>query len=237
MIGETPREMGPDKAGAADEQEPPHVDILSPTAWEDHAVTLAIGNAYDKYGTANPVARRLVAGFLRELDAMVDAAGPAELLDVGCGEGIVTARMAARARARRSLGLDRDSEMLRGHWARYRSTVLDFRVADAHDLPFDDGAWDTVCAIEVLDLVEDARAVIAELARVARHHVLVSVPRQPVWRILNVARGAYLGSGGMSPGSVRSFSSRSFAALCRTAGEPVAVAKPFPWTIVLLRVG
>ncbi len=200
-------------------------------------MTAPAGNTYDKYGTSNPVAQRLVAGFLRELDVMVDAARPRELLDVGCGEGIVTARMAARANVAHALGLDRDSEALSDHWMRHRSERLDFAVADAHSLPFGDGSWDMACAIEILEQVDDPRAVVGELARVARRHVLVSVPRQPVWRILNFARGAYVRSWGVSPGSVRSFSTRSFVELCRTVGEPVAVASPFPWTIVLLRVG
>jgi SAM-dependent methyltransferase len=137
----------------------------------------------------------------------------------------------------RALGLDRDSELLRRHWALHRSAALDFGVADAHALPFGEGDWDVACSIEVLEQVDDPAMALRELARVARRHVLVSVPRDPIWRILNVARGAYLRSGGMPPGSVHQFASRSFVELCRTAGEPVAVATPFPWTMVLLRVG
>ena len=195
------------------------------------------GNTYDKYGTSNPVARRLVAGFLREVDAMIDTARPSDLLDVGCGEGIVTARIAARAGVSRALGLDRESELLRGHWAQHRCAGLDFDIGDAHALPFDDGTWDLACSIEVLEQVQDPREALGELARVARRHVLVSVPREPIWRVLNVARGAYLRAWGTPPGSVHSFSSRAFIKLCRTAGEPAKVATPLPWTMVLLRVG
>ena len=45
------------------------------------------GNVYDKYGTRNPVARRLMAGFTRDLDALVDRTGADEGHEVGCGEG------------------------------------------------------------------------------------------------------------------------------------------------------
>ena len=38
----------------------------------------------------------------------------------------------------------------------------------------------------------DAPRGVAEMARVARSHLLVSVPREPLWRGLNVARGAYI---------------------------------------------
>ena len=195
------------------------------------------GNTYDKYGTSNPVARRLVAGFLRTVDTMLLAARPCHLIDVGCGEGIVTARMAVREGVSHALGIDRESERLAAHWAHRRCAGLDFVVADAHALPFDDGTWDVACSLEMLQQVHDPRAALWELARVARRHVLVSVPREPIWRVLNVARGAYLREWGTPPGSAHFFSSRAFIELCRTAGEPVAVATPFPWTMVLLRVG
>jgi ubiquinone/menaquinone biosynthesis C-methylase UbiE len=199
-------------------------------------VAAPAGNTYDKYATTNPVARRLVARFLRELDQMVDRVGPQELLDVGCGEGIVTDRMARRAGSRRAVGLDRRSRRLRACWEEHRREGLDFIVGDAHALPFEDASFDLTCAIEMLEQSPDPALALAELRRVARSHVLVSVPREPVWRMLNVARGAYLRSLGNSPGNVQHFTTGAFVELCRTAGEPVAVARPLPWTIVLVRV-
>jgi ubiquinone/menaquinone biosynthesis C-methylase UbiE len=199
-------------------------------------VAAPVGNAYDKYSTTNPVARRLVARFLRELDRLIDGARPEDLLDVGCGEGVVTARMVRRAGTRRAIGLDRESAPLRRSWEEHCPEGLDFVVGDAHALPFEDGSFDLACAIEMLEQSPDPARVLGELRRVARRHVLVSVPREPVWRMLNVARGAYLPSLGNSPGTLQHFSAGAFAALCGTVGEPVAVARPLPWTMVLLRV-
>jgi SAM-dependent methyltransferase len=195
------------------------------------------GNVYDKYATPNPVARALVGGFLREVDRLIDLAAPRDLLDVGCGEGIVTARMAARANVARAAGVDRDSPRLRAHWERLRGPALDFAVADARHLPFDDGSWDLACGLEVIQQLADPRRGLEELSRVARHHVLVSVPREPLWRALNLARGAYLRSWGNSPGSVSHFTARRFLELCGSVGEAVSVTRPLPWTMVLLRVG
>src|SRR3712207_8488836 len=44
---------------------------------------------------------------------------------------------------------------------------------------------------------------VAEMARVADGHLLVSVPREPLWRMLNVARGAYVKDLGNTPGQDR----------------------------------
>src|SRR3954453_15089568 len=50
-------------------------------------VAEAGGNVYDKYGTSNPVARRLMAGFMAQFDELVGRTGAAGGHEVGCGEG------------------------------------------------------------------------------------------------------------------------------------------------------
>src|SRR5262249_5216890 len=52
------------------------------------------GNTFDKYGSTNPVVRRLMSGFERSLAELFDRAAPESLLDVGCGEGVLTRRWA-----------------------------------------------------------------------------------------------------------------------------------------------
>ncbi|MBZ9922657.1 hypothetical protein LB579_33925 [Mesorhizobium sp. BR1-1-7] len=48
---------------------------------------IVIGNTYDKYGTRNLIARRMVAGFDGALSGLVAKVGPATIHEVGCGEG------------------------------------------------------------------------------------------------------------------------------------------------------
>ena len=83
----------------------------------------------------------------------------------------------------------------------------------------------------------EPEATLAEMARVAARRLLVSVPREPLWRGLNVARGAYLGALGNTPGHVNHWSKRSFAALLSRYGTVEQVRSPFPWTMLLVRVG
>ena len=83
----------------------------------------------------------------------------------------------------------------------------------AEHLPFADSEFDVATAIEVLEHVPDPAHTVAEMARVAERWLLVSVPREPLWRGLNMARGAYVKDLGNTPGHVNHWSKRSFVSL------------------------
>ena len=193
------------------------------------------GNAFDKYGSRNPVVRRLMAGFRRTLDELWLEASPESVLDVGCGEGVLTAEWAERLGDGRVVGVDLPDPKLEREWARRRPN-LEFRAGDATQLPFADGEFDLAAAIEVLEHVADPEAALAEMARVARRWLLVSVPREPLWRGLNLARGAYLRELGNTPGHLHHWSRREFQALLERHGRIERARAPLPWTMVLARV-
>jgi 2-polyprenyl-3-methyl-5-hydroxy-6-metoxy-1,4-benzoquinol methylase len=194
------------------------------------------GNTYDKYGSQNPVVRRLMAGFGRTLDDLFTTAAPRSLLDVGCGEGMLTHRWAQRLGDGRVVGIDLDDPHLHAEWERRRAPNLEYRVMKAEHLPFADGEFDLATAIEVLEHVPDPEHTVAEMARVASRHLLVSVPREPLWRALNVARGAYLKDLGNTPGHVNHWSKRGFVRMLERHGDVLEARSPFPWTMVLVRV-
>ena len=195
------------------------------------------GNTYDKYGSTNPVVRRLMASFERTLDELFRQADPQSLLDVGCGEGVLTHQWAQRlGDERRVVGIDLDDPALHAEWAKRTAPNLEYRVMKAENLPFADDEFDTATAIEVLEHVPDAEHTVAEMARVAKRWLLVSVPREPLWRGLNMARGAYWKDLGNTPGHVNHWSKRSFVALLSRHGDVVQARSPFPWTMLLVRL-
>jgi ubiquinone/menaquinone biosynthesis C-methylase UbiE len=194
------------------------------------------GNTFDKYGSNNPVVRRLMARFERTLDELFTDSAPSSILDVGCGEGVLTARWAQRLGDNRVVGLDLEDPKLRAEWeARTRPNLEFVTVADRR-LPFADGEFDLVAAIEALEHIPDPGQTVAEMARVAKRHLLVSVPHEPLWRILNVARGAYVRELGNTPGHVNHWSKRAFVKLLERHGEVVQARSLFPWTMLLVRV-
>ncbi len=194
------------------------------------------GNTYDKYGSTNPLARRLMAGFERDLDELLALADPASLLDVGCGEGVLVHRWAQRLEGRRIVGIDLEEESIQAGWKQRQAPNLEYRVMPAENLPFADDEFDLASAIEVLEHVPDPDHTLAEMARCASRHLLVSVPREPLWRGLNMARGAYLRELGNTPGHLNHWSRRSFVRLLARHGTVAKVRSPFPWTMLLVRL-
>jgi len=106
--------------------------------------------------------------------ALLDAtgAGPGtRLLDVGCGTGELLAEAAARGVT--AAGADVAPGMVAR--ARRAAPAADVRVADAEDLPWPDGAFGVVTAVNVLHLADDPAAAVAEASRVLAPGGLLAV--------------------------------------------------------------
>jgi 2-polyprenyl-3-methyl-5-hydroxy-6-metoxy-1,4-benzoquinol methylase len=195
------------------------------------------GNTYDKYGSTNPVVRRMMENFERTLDELWAKASPTSILDVGCGEGVLIHKWARRMGDRRVVGIDLEDPAIQAEWAKRTAPNLEYKIMKAENLPFADGEFALASAIEVLEHVPDPEHTVAEMARVARGgHLLVSVPREPLWRAMNMARGAYLKDLGNTPGHLNHWSRRGFVELLSRHGQVVATRSPFPWTMLLVRV-
>lgn len=201
------------------------------------AEAVPTGNTYDKYGSTNPVVRRLMSNFERTLGELFLQASPSSVLDVGCGEGVLTHQWALALGDKRIVGIDLDDPKLLAEQATRTAPNLEYRVMKAENMPFSDDEFGLASAIEVLEHVPDPAHTVAEMARVAKDHLLVSVPREPLWRGLNLARGAYVKDLGNTPGHVNHWSKRSFVKLLSQHGEVVEARSPFPWTMLLVRLG
>jgi SAM-dependent methyltransferase len=202
----------------------------------DASVAVPTGNTFDKYGSTNPVVRRLMAGFEGTLERLFARADPQSILDVGCGEGVLTYQWAERLGEKPVVGLDLPDPKLEVQWRTRRRENLEFRAFAGGDLPFPDRSFDLAAAIEVLEHVPDPERTLAEMARVAARHLLISVPREPLWRALNLARGAYARELGNTPGHVNHWSKGSFVRAAGRHGQVVQASSPFPWTMLLVRV-
>ncbi len=118
---------------------------------------------------------------VRNLRAQADAIWPQELavmrryqphdvLDLGCGTGEITARMAELFPEARLVGVDlieAHLELGRDKASRFGDRVR-FQVADAFELPFASGSFDLVVCRHVLQAIPTPERVLAEMVRVCR---------------------------------------------------------------------
>jgi 2-polyprenyl-3-methyl-5-hydroxy-6-metoxy-1,4-benzoquinol methylase len=197
--------------------------------------TVAGGNHYPKYTVRNPLARRLVDGFLGALADLARRSGARQIHEVGCGEGFLSTMLAQSGFAVRGSDLSASAVAIARRRAAELGLPLHFRVADIYDLtPQVDGAELVVCCEVLEHLGEPARA-LGVLARLAQPGLIVSVPREPLWRLLNVARGRYWRALGNTPGHLQHWCTRSFLALLEDHVEVREVRTPLPWTMALCR--
>ncbi|WP_214323828.1 class I SAM-dependent methyltransferase [Nonomuraea sediminis] len=120
-----------------------------------------VGGAYEDY--IGRWSRSVAAAFVSWL------AVPAgrRWLDVGCGTGALTAAVLDAAEPAEVVGVDPSDGFL-AHARRLGADPrVRFETAEAGALPFQDGRFDAVVSGLVLNFVPDARAAVAELARVA----------------------------------------------------------------------
>ena len=183
-----------------------------------------------KYLATNPVVRRLIAQWLGTLSGLVDANVPSDelLLDAGAGAGF---SLAGFATGRRVVAVDLHHAKVRQIHDRVPHAEL--VTADVTRLPVPDGAVGWATSIEVLEHLPRPELLVAELARVCRDGVVVSVPWEPWFKLGNLARGKNVRRMGNDPEHIGAFGPASLSALLGRSFTSVTVTRRLPWLLAV----
>jgi 2-polyprenyl-3-methyl-5-hydroxy-6-metoxy-1,4-benzoquinol methylase len=194
---------------------------------------IIVGNRFDKHGSRDPLVRWTMRRFENSMFKLLEGIGPVHsVLEVGCGEGFVTASLTRAFPGARVLGTDFSPMVIDD--ARSRHPGVEFKACSVYDSP-SLGRFDLVVACEVLEHLEDPDRALRAMNAVATGHILATVPREPLWRILNMLRGRYWSALGNTDGHLQHWSRGSFIRFLSTRVDVVAVRSPLPWTQVLAR--
>ena len=182
----------------------------------------------------------LLDGYFRAVRELVDVASMqrgADAIEIGCGEGLSTVRL--REILDVEVGL-RASEYVgrQVEEARRNNPTMSVVEESVYELTHESGSFDLVFLLEVLEHLDFPDRALEEVARVLKPggYLVAGVPREPLWRLLNMARGKYLRDLGNTPGHLNHWSSKGFIRYIGDGfGEVVASRAPTPWTLVLAR--
>lgn len=188
-----------------------------------------------KYTTRNPISKRLLRGFFTALEQAVSWVRQRSTLETmiefGCGEGVSTWYLHQLLPDVRVVGFDIHHPSV--EIARQIAPSALSLVGDVTRAPFPSGAADLVVVLEVLEHLNDPSQALREAARVSRRWCIFSVPHEPIWRLLNLARGAYWRRLGNTPGHINHWSQHAWCAFLSQHVEVVQLFTPLPWLMAV----
>ena len=197
---------------------------------------IVVGNTYDKYGSRNPIVKWMMKGFESALSDLVVKAAPHAIHEVGCGEGYWVLRWNEQGMAARGCDFSTQViELARGNAVGRGLSPSLFEPRSIYDLDTGLDSADLVVCCEVLEHLEDPDAGLLALQRVVDRHLIVSVPKEPLWCALNLARGNYIGHWGNTPGHIQHWSKGGFIRLVSKYFDVIEVKSPLPWTMLLCK--
>lgn len=187
------------------------------------------------------MSRILVSNFIRTFRSNLNATAIepiSTICEVGCGEGellkIVRSVFPTAILSASDLS---EAEIVKAQ-QNCKSITVNYSVQNAEYLPdFGDSLFDLVVCCEVLEHLPNPLLGLSQLLRISKKYVLVSVPNEPIWRILNMTRGKYISSFGNTPGHLNHWNMIQFPKFLQTyPGASIIKQKyPFPWQMVLLK--
>lgn len=189
-----------------------------------------------KYTRSGPIGRYLVHRFFDTIAELVKASGLRDgvALEVGAGEGYSTQRihgLLPPGMCFEASEYRRDLAAIAGD----RNPGIPVSVESVNALPRGPESIDLVLCLEVLEHLSNPAGALQELARISKGFVIISVPREPVWRMLNLARGKYVSGLGNTPGHIQHWSARGIKMFVSPWFNVVQSRTPLPWTILLLQ--
>ena len=186
------------------------------------------------------IGQKLIDGYFRAVrklsgEVLRDTPGQIRAVELGCGEGFSTARLRKLLPAR--VGLEASEYVSRQvPEAKKRNPGMRIIQEDVYGLKRPTDRLDLVYLLEVMEHLDYPDRALAELKRTIKPggFLIVGVPREPLWRFLNVARGKYLRHWGNTTGHLNHWSSKAFIRQIEAGfGTVRKVQTPLPWTIVL----
>lgn len=184
-----------------------------------------------KYEDTNFISKYLVNNYFKSVEKLISKTTNVDLAhEIGSGEGRSTTKLNKMvANLTASEYVDNLVSI-----AQKNNPELVIFQESVYDLKSKNNSIDLVFLLEVLEHLDYPEQAIKEIKRVSSKYLILGVPREPIWRILNMSRLKYLKDFGNTPGHLNHWSKKSLIKLIeKEFGSVIAVETPLPWTIIL----
>lgn len=194
---------------------------------------IVVGNNFDKYASKNPLVKWMMNGFHSALEDLVNKAKPETIHELGCGEGYWAIEYALKGFVVRASDFSEQIvDVAKKNAKNVGLSAEMFSVRSIYDVTAAEDKADLIVCCEVLEHVDDPAKALAALRDLGAKDLIISVPREPIWRALNLARLKYVRDFGNTPGHIQHWSKSQFVTLINQYFEIKDVKSPFPWTMV-----
>lgn len=186
----------------------------------------------EKYQSTNPISKYLVSNFTSKIISLAKESGLHDAHEIGCGEGQICGLLANSGFKVRGCDISEESLAVARLEAGRHGLEIPFKRQSIYDLNFDNDAADLVLCCEVLEHLPDPELALKNLVSITKKNLIVSVPREPIWHLMNMARGRYWSALGNTPGHFNHWTTGQFVNFVRKYIHVDKVLTPLPWTIV-----
>lgn len=212
-----------------------HADLKATPEVED------FGHKYTEEGSGK-VGGKLIDGYFASVAELfkasnLSARSEIRAIELGCGEGFSTQRLAKLLPVQAVLEASEYVAPLVPK-AQANNPGIKITQESVYELQHADNSFDLVFLLEVLEHLDYPDKALAEIARILKPDgfLILGVPREPLWRVLNMARGKYIKDLGNTPGHLNHWSQHTLRMFIEGNFGPIRkVGAPIPWTQVLVQ--
>lgn len=186
------------------------------------------------------IGSRLIEKYFEAVQDLVSDSGLAgrkkvKAIEIGCGEGFSTQKLRKLLPSNVELMASEFVDELVPKAAKRNPSVKIIQES-VYETKHADQTFDLIFLLEVLEHLDYPQQALTELARILKPdgYLVLGVPREPLWRGLNMGRGKYLLQLGNTPGHFNHWSTLTLKReIRRNFGPIIKHRTPLPWTIVL----
>lgn len=188
-----------------------------------------------EYNSSNVILKYLINKFYGTLETKILKPyldNIESVLEVGCGAGESSQRIHKMLGDRKFDPTEYDDRYIEA----IERCNYPFKVTkeDVYKLTKSHGEYDCVVMLEVLEHLENYKQALKELFRVSSRYVIISVPNEPTWSLLNLVRLKYFKSLGNTPGHINHWNKRRLSVLLGEYGKVLNIVTTLPWVIAIV---